>query len=38
MIAKAHRDLVRRMNKGLMKPLVNDLFLELMATLFTEDV
>jgi len=37
MIAKAHHDLVRRMNKGLMKPLVNDLFLELMATLFTEE-
>ncbi len=37
MITKAHRDLVKRMTKNFMKPLVNDLFLELMATLFTEE-
>ena len=32
MITKAHRDLVKRMNKNVMKPLVNDLFFELMAS------
>ena len=37
MIAKAHRDLVKRMSKNVVKPLVNDVFLELMATLFTEE-
>ena len=37
MIAKAHRDLVKRMSKNLMKPVVNHVFLELMGTLFTEE-
>ncbi len=37
MITKAHRDLAKRMTKGPMKPLVNDVFLEIMATLFTEE-
>ena len=37
MITKAHRDLVKRMAKNPMKPLVNALFYELMATLFTEE-
>ena len=37
MITKGHHDLVKRMSKNPMKPLVNDLFLELMATLFTEE-
>ena len=37
MITKAHRDLVKRMARNPMKPLVNALFYELMTTLFTEE-
>ena len=37
MITHAHHLLAKRLSKSPMKPLVNDLFLEILATLFTDE-